>query len=782
MNEKILSFKDSNLYAEDIKILETNEWISDHIINFYCEYLQHRICKDRRDILFVPPLTTQCLRHLQAKETNATHLDKLHAESNSYIFFPMNDNNNNTVAGGGSHWSLLLFSKNEKTFYYFDSMYYVASSKNARDLCKQLAPYFDVPPIFSAKTCLAQNDGFNCGIHVLCYMEELTKLLSPKKVFARIEIDFLKNVTLAKINTMRSDILVVIATIRVEQVANGVVQQEPPERHGSKYNVPVDEKIPQSSPQPDISNDNVQPHHSKDNVPMDTVQEIPDSKGKRPSVTEKIEKFIKSNATNKRQSSKTTGGAAAKRTKKDEKVNVNRNGKATNIRNNNDNQRIGNMKTTNVGNAKMSKESESKNVNPPVSRKSKFSESSPQPGSSKDVDVDEQEQIPELKKEFGKHENQRFAPTCFEYKYVSTSLNSIFYNDKVKPETENVFHKDKATTAKTNQKLKELFTTASIEMTTSLVQSAHRYYALVYDTIFTQSEKQIRRLFYYDKKRPKKQKKETDDEEESDTLLPEKFRKKPKMIKNILINKSTARQEKPYENTLPLDRIRDCFRDTARQRQRLKRSIPVPLFDELIYDVKKEGIKIQNAFNRGTKTYETNLYNNLQLMYKRLRMAFKYILNKQIDDNVIGDEYTEAKKRNGYIVYKTLQHLFYDQQYEEEKGKNNKKNAKRKRKNHKPEPQQNLIRAQLITFVKEILRPFDFDVATDGKGVFNEVYHRTNYYRYIPALIRLQRYVEEQKIEDCAILKNLFGIGRVIGNLAVRSPQMDTTSIYSSNA
>lgn len=115
----VLNFHETLLHRSDVQLLEGPHWLNDNIISFYFEYLEKVIFQDSRELLFVAPEVTQCIKMVGSSEIK-TFLDPLGVESKKFVFFALNDNDSPDTAGG-SHWSLLVYSRPEGCFYHMDS-------------------------------------------------------------------------------------------------------------------------------------------------------------------------------------------------------------------------------------------------------------------------------------------------------------------------------------------------------------------------------------------------------------------------------------------------------------------------------------------------------------------------------------------------------------------------------------------------------------------------------------------------------------------------------------
>ncbi|KAK9743967.1 Ulp1 protease family, C-terminal catalytic domain [Popillia japonica] len=171
-NQVILNYHESLLRGSDMRLLQGPSWLNDTIISFYFEYLEIDKFKKNPALLFVPPQVTQCIK-ITPMQDIGIFLDPLRMESQNFIFFALNDNEQ-TECSGGTHWSLLVLSHPEKTVFHFDSSR-GANQDQAIELGEKLLNYYDLSSFgsFSEPRALQQTNGYDCGIHVLCNVENI---------------------------------------------------------------------------------------------------------------------------------------------------------------------------------------------------------------------------------------------------------------------------------------------------------------------------------------------------------------------------------------------------------------------------------------------------------------------------------------------------------------------------------------------------------------------------------------------------------------------------------
>ncbi|XP_037042387.1 sentrin-specific protease 8 [Bradysia coprophila] len=205
----VLSFHESLLRQSDVALLQGPFWLNDHIISFYLEYLDMVVFEDNTDLLFISPEVTQCLKIVSENEITV-FLEPLDAVNKSFIFFPLNDNDQDKV--GGSHWSLLVYSKPEQAFYHFDSMS-PSNEVHCEKFIRKIKNYLNVDAVvLRAAHCLAQTNGYDCGVHVLCNAENIAH-----HVVSKGSVDGVSKVTNDSVKRMRADIIDIINKLQTEK-------------------------------------------------------------------------------------------------------------------------------------------------------------------------------------------------------------------------------------------------------------------------------------------------------------------------------------------------------------------------------------------------------------------------------------------------------------------------------------------------------------------------------------------------------------------------------------
>lgn len=201
----VLSFNDSILRISDIRLLQGSHWLNDQIISFYYEYLEKIKYKNNRNLLFVSPEVTQCMKLMHGTELESL-LQQLNAKDKSFIFFAFNDNESHEA--GGTHWSLLVFSKPERMFFHFDSL-----GNSNKDIVQKFVSHIkgalNLPNSqMSSIRCLQQTNSYDCGIHVLCMTDKIADYVNRYECVEGVEQ--LRHDT---ISAKRGEILKLITTL-----------------------------------------------------------------------------------------------------------------------------------------------------------------------------------------------------------------------------------------------------------------------------------------------------------------------------------------------------------------------------------------------------------------------------------------------------------------------------------------------------------------------------------------------------------------------------------------
>lgn len=168
------------LISFEVRSLQGKNWLTDGAISFWLEYLEQEIYRSSPNFLFVASPITQLIK--LNPEVASSCLQSMKANEKDLVFFPLSDNCETEInfieSNGlkiakplGQHWSLLVFSKVEQCCFSLDS----SGRRNemaAKQLFQSVKLYFNCERIVLT-TSLQQENGYNCGIFVLCNVENI---------------------------------------------------------------------------------------------------------------------------------------------------------------------------------------------------------------------------------------------------------------------------------------------------------------------------------------------------------------------------------------------------------------------------------------------------------------------------------------------------------------------------------------------------------------------------------------------------------------------------------
>ena len=171
-DDLVLSYHDCLLRQSDVQLLHGPYWLNDALIGFYFEYLGQKYEDLKSKFLFISPELTQLLKLTEITEY-PVFLGPIEAKKTEFVFFPINDCNSRSSAGG-MHWSLVVYSKPERTCFHFDSSKGFNLSV-ARDFSRSIMNYLiDGNGDFVEVECPQQQNGYDCGLFVLCFVDIIT--------------------------------------------------------------------------------------------------------------------------------------------------------------------------------------------------------------------------------------------------------------------------------------------------------------------------------------------------------------------------------------------------------------------------------------------------------------------------------------------------------------------------------------------------------------------------------------------------------------------------------
>lgn len=166
--EIVLSYHDAIIRQSDYRILQSRQWINDSLIEFWYEYLTHNLYKEySNQLLCLSPSLTQLIKMTDSMDEIRMILQPLNIEQRKLILMPLNDNMSYDY--GGSHWSLLVFINDgdKSRLEYYDSSIQPQLSM-MKIIGQKFSKLLSCDSDVHIEQCHLQEDGYNCGIHLIC--------------------------------------------------------------------------------------------------------------------------------------------------------------------------------------------------------------------------------------------------------------------------------------------------------------------------------------------------------------------------------------------------------------------------------------------------------------------------------------------------------------------------------------------------------------------------------------------------------------------------------------
>ncbi|XP_034118753.2 sentrin-specific protease 8-like [Drosophila albomicans] len=162
----------NSLRMSDVQLLHGPHWINEAIVNFYFAYMEEIKYKANDDFLFLTPEMSQCMLYMDDKELHSLLVAQYKATRKSFIFMALNGVR--TRDRNTAHFTLLVASRPDKAFYHFDS-YGGNNSSESLELSNNIKDVLEMQHArFRCQRCLQQTNDYDCGIHVICMVDQLT--------------------------------------------------------------------------------------------------------------------------------------------------------------------------------------------------------------------------------------------------------------------------------------------------------------------------------------------------------------------------------------------------------------------------------------------------------------------------------------------------------------------------------------------------------------------------------------------------------------------------------
>lgn len=188
-SKQIVSFGCIALYEEDLATLLPGQWINDAVAAFWAEYVPTLMPDAGSRLIILQPATVMMILIESDADDLRSALSGLKLSLADSILVPINDSTDPSCVGGGTHWTLLAWQRHPTGdgpagFVHLDSSCdgrpdSSENLPNARIVASRLLPLLsadDCTDAVAAVACVAQRNGFDCGLHMLHNLHRITQL------------------------------------------------------------------------------------------------------------------------------------------------------------------------------------------------------------------------------------------------------------------------------------------------------------------------------------------------------------------------------------------------------------------------------------------------------------------------------------------------------------------------------------------------------------------------------------------------------------------------------
>lgn len=196
----VLSYGNTCLNTQDIRLLNDGEWLNDKLIGFMFEFFENTLTtKTNSKVIYVSPEVTQFIKLAQEPQEVGLFLEPLNAKESEIIIFAVNNHNSGSTSGG-THWSLLIFDNNTGIYHHYDSAGKL-NENNAICLMKKSYRHINAKlnrqqQFKSHLDCTQQRNSYDCGMYVIFFVEVFCRRLKTysESIFLSLSVNdiFLK--------------------------------------------------------------------------------------------------------------------------------------------------------------------------------------------------------------------------------------------------------------------------------------------------------------------------------------------------------------------------------------------------------------------------------------------------------------------------------------------------------------------------------------------------------------------------------------------------------------
>lgn len=197
----VLHYHDTLLRQSDFDLLDGPCWLNDKLIALWFDYLENERYSEHKDkIAFIAPEVVQFLKFGSPEDAKVMFTER-RLPDKRLVVMALN-NCSSLDSPGGTHWSLLIYTP-EKGFQHYDSSTGNGNISHGKKTARVLTLLLrdNVPlkePRVVEVPCIQQENGYDCGLHVICNADAVCQ-----KVFGNSALQVGEIASLNEIRGMR---------------------------------------------------------------------------------------------------------------------------------------------------------------------------------------------------------------------------------------------------------------------------------------------------------------------------------------------------------------------------------------------------------------------------------------------------------------------------------------------------------------------------------------------------------------------------------------------------
>jgi len=202
--KSVIGWKEAQVDPADLDLLRPGNWLNDHLITFYMEYLSRRYKNSHKKHVYVSAEVSSWLGLYADEEDVEDTIRNLGVYDADLAFFPVN-NSSSRLQESGTHWSLLLRIKRGRNkpkdddewcfcgvpidsafsasapdpprrveWLYFDSMGSLNWHAAVR-LAQKMTPSHPEQISMEKVPCAQQHNSADCGMYTIIFAEQFSE-------------------------------------------------------------------------------------------------------------------------------------------------------------------------------------------------------------------------------------------------------------------------------------------------------------------------------------------------------------------------------------------------------------------------------------------------------------------------------------------------------------------------------------------------------------------------------------------------------------------------------